>query len=157
MPALGRLDPLTDAIAIARGFNVQIIGIAQDMVQLKDLYKDRYQSLIANAGFLQFFTPNDLVTSEWISKRAGQKVVRVGALSEQEKDDFTDPYQAAGSRSQSQQTIPQYRSEDLMGLPAWTGLLFFAGLVDAVPFYAPFFRDVDKLRDRAKRNPYHRA
>ena len=40
--------------------------------QLKALYKERWESFLANAGVVQGFTPNDLTTADWMSRRAGQ-------------------------------------------------------------------------------------
>ncbi len=73
MAALGHLGPLEDAFGLVRGYGVQLVGILQDLPQLKELYRDRWQSFLANAGVVQFFTPNDLETAEWMSKRAGKK------------------------------------------------------------------------------------
>jgi type IV secretion system protein VirD4 len=72
MPALGHLAPLEDAFGLVRGYKVQIVGICQDLAQLKALYKERWESFLANAGVVQGFTPNDLTTADWMSRRAGQ-------------------------------------------------------------------------------------
>ena len=72
MPALGHLGPLEDAFGLVRGYKVQIAGICQDLAQLKALYKERWESFLANAGVVQGFTPNDLTTADWMSRRAGQ-------------------------------------------------------------------------------------
>ena len=72
MPALGHLAPLEDAFGLVRGYKVQIAGICQDLAQLKALYKERWESFLANAGVVQGFTPNDLTTADWMSRRAGQ-------------------------------------------------------------------------------------
>ena len=72
MPALGHLAPLEDAFGLVRGYKVQIAGICQDLAQLKALYKERWESFLANAGVVQGFTPNDLATTESMARRAGQ-------------------------------------------------------------------------------------
>ena len=68
MPALGHLAPLEDAFGLVRGYKVQIAGICQDLAQLKALYKERWESFLANAGVVQGFTPNDLTTADWMSR-----------------------------------------------------------------------------------------
>jgi len=71
-PALGHLGPLEDAFSLVRGYKEQIAGICQDLAQLKALYKERWESFLANAGVVAGFTPNDLTTADWMSRRAGQ-------------------------------------------------------------------------------------
>jgi type IV secretion system protein VirD4 len=54
---------------------VRIVGYLQDMAQLRALYKERWESFLANAGVIQSFAPNDLTTAEWLSQRSGQKTI----------------------------------------------------------------------------------
>jgi type IV secretion system protein VirD4 len=68
MPAPGHLGPLEDAFGLVRGYNVRIAGICE----LKALYKERWESFLANAGVVQGFAPNDLTTADWMSRRTGQ-------------------------------------------------------------------------------------
>ena len=82
MPALGHLAPLEDAFGLVRGYKVQIAGICQDLNQLKALYKERWESFLANAGVVQGFTPNDLTTADWMSRRAGQATMLAPSSSE---------------------------------------------------------------------------
>ena len=82
MPALGHLAPLEDAFGLVRGYKVQIAGICQDLNQLKALYKERWELFLANAGVVQGFTPNDLTTADWMSRRAGQATVLAPSSSE---------------------------------------------------------------------------
>ena len=82
MPALGHLAPLEDAFGLVRGYKVQIAGICQDLAQLKALYKERWESFLANAGVVQGFTPNDLTTADWMSRRAGQTTLLAPSSSE---------------------------------------------------------------------------
>jgi hypothetical protein len=52
---------------------LQITGICQDLPQLKALYKERWESFLANAGVVQGFTPNDLTMADLdAARRAGQ-------------------------------------------------------------------------------------
>src|SRR5271165_2500617 len=82
MPALGHLGPLEDAFGLVRGYKTQIIGIAQDLAQLKALYRERWESFIANAGVVMGFAPNDLTTADWMSRRAGQTTLIAANTSE---------------------------------------------------------------------------
>jgi type IV secretion system protein VirD4 len=82
VPALGHLGPLEDAFGLVRGYKVQIAGICQDLAQLKALYKERWESFLANAGVVQGFTPNDLTTADWMSRRAGPTTLVAESKSE---------------------------------------------------------------------------
>lgn len=81
LAALGHLAPLEDAFGLVRGYGVQIVGMLQDLTQLKVLYKERWESFLANAGVVQGFAPNDLTTADWMSKRSGQKTVVTRSVS----------------------------------------------------------------------------
>ena len=74
---LGRMASIEQAMSLAAGYGVQMWPIVQDIHQLKGIYGDRWQTFLSNAGVVQFFTPNDLQTAEYISKRAGV-TTRVG-------------------------------------------------------------------------------
>ncbi len=68
---LGHMKTIEDAAGQIAGFGVKLWPIIQDLGQLKTLYRDRWQTFMANAGTLQFFANNDTFTLEWISKRLG--------------------------------------------------------------------------------------
>jgi type IV secretion system protein VirD4 len=75
---LGHMRTIEDAAGQIAGFGVRLWPIIQDLGQLKTLYKDRWQTFMANAGTLQFFANNDAFTLEWISKRLGATSLIVG-------------------------------------------------------------------------------
>src|SRR6202035_5837047 len=125
MPALGHLGPLEDAFGLVRGYNLQIAGICQDLAQLKALYKERWESFLANAGVVQGFTPNDLTTADWMSRRAGQATILAANTSE-----TLSP--ATGQRSEgtswNQIGRALYLPHELMGFAEGTGLFWLAGM-----------------------------
>ena len=151
MPALGHLAPLEDAFGLVRGYKVQIAGICQDLNQLKALYKERWESFLANAGVVQGFTPNDLTTADWMSRRAGQATMLAPSSSESRspKGDRSE------SRSWSQFGRPLYLPQELMGFAEGTGLLWLAGMANGVRFFAPPYWLIEQAAKRAARNPYY--
>ena len=152
MPAFGYLPPLADAFGIIRGFNMQIVGIAQDLVQLKDLYKTRWESFVANTGFTQFFAPNDMTTSEWVSKRVGEQVIDIYNISKTTTSiNNIDPDRISTSESLTQQFRARFTPQELMSFPTGTGLLFYAGLGDPVRFMAPRYDDFTRYKEHEKR------
>ena len=151
MPALGHLAPLEDAFGLVRGYKVQIAGICQDLAQLKALYKERWESFLANAGVVQGFTPNDFTTADWMSRRAGQTTL-VAENSSQSRQ-----AQGHSSESTSWQQVGRalYLPYELMGFAEGSGLLFLAGMANGVRFFAPPYWKIDACAARAGRNPYY--
>jgi type IV secretion system protein VirD4 len=151
MPALGHLAPLEDAFGLVRGYRVQIAGICQDLAQLKALYKERWESFLANAGVVQGFTPNDLTTADWMSRRAGQTTLVA--------ENSSESRQAQGHRNEttSWQQVGRalYLPYELMGFAEGSGLLFLAGMANGVRFFAPPYWKIDACKQRAGRNPYY--
>src|SRR5271165_477919 len=151
MPALGHLAPLEDAFGLVRGYKVQIAGICQDLAQLKALYNERWESFLANAGVVQGFTPNDLTTADWMSRRAGQATMLAPSSSES--------VSPKGERSEttgwSQIGRPLYLPQELMGFAEGTGLLWLAGMANGVRFFAPPYWKIEQAEKRAARNPYY--
>jgi len=154
MPALGHLAPLEDAFGLVRGYKVQIAGICQDLAQLKDLYKERWESFLANAGVVQGFAPNDLTTADWMSRRGGQTTLVAANTSEN-----LSP--ATGQRSEgtswNQISRALYLPHELMGFAEGTGLFWLAGMANGVRFFAPPYWKIEQCAKRAARNPYYQG
>ena len=71
--ALGRLEAVERAMGLMAGYGLQLWPILQDMSQLNDLYGDRANTFIANAGVQQVFGVNDFETAKWLSQMIGQE------------------------------------------------------------------------------------
>jgi type IV secretion system protein VirD4 len=151
MPALGHLAPLEDAFGLVRGYKVQIAGICQDLAQLKALYKERWESFLANAGVVQGFTPNDLTTAKWMSERAGQATM----LSPSSSESRSPKGERSETTGWSQIGRPLYLPQELMGFAEGTGLLFLAGMANGVRFFAPPYWNIAQADKRKARNPYY--
>lgn len=152
MPALGHLAPLEDAFGLVRGYRVQIAGICQDLNQLKALYKERWESFLANAGVVQGFTPNDLTTADWMSRRAGQTTLLAPSASESRSPERG---QVSEGTSWSQVGRPLYLPQELMGFAEGSGLLWLAGMANGVRFFAPPYWKIEQAAKRAAPNPYY--
>lgn len=75
--SLGRMQQIENAAGQIAGFGVKLWPVLQDIGQLRDLYKFRWETFLGNAGLLQFFGNTDLGTLEWLSKRLGSTTIRV--------------------------------------------------------------------------------
>lgn len=74
---LGRMDFLFTAAAAVRGAGARLAFVYQDVPQVENLYKEAWQSLIANSGVTLFWSVNDLKAAEFLSKRCGTRTVPV--------------------------------------------------------------------------------
>ena len=152
MPALGHLAPLEDAFGLVRGYRVQIAGICQDLAQLKALYNERWESFLANAGVVQGFTPNDLTTADWMSRRAGVTTLLAPSASESRSPERG---QTSEGTSWNQVGRALYLPQELMGFAEGSGLLWLAGMANGVRFFAPPYWKIEQAAKRAARNPYY--
>jgi type IV secretion system protein VirD4 len=151
MAALGRLGPLEDAFGLVRGYKVQLVGILQDLAQLKALYKERWESFLANAGLVHGLTPNDLTTADWMSRRAGETTVWAKSVSE----GGSVQLDIGGDISNwAQIGVRRFPAYELFGLAEGTGLAWIAGEADTIKFKAPNYWELRQCRERRLLDPY---
>ncbi len=157
MAALGHLAPLEDAFGLVRGYRVQIAAIFQDLAQLKSLYKERWETFIANAGVVFGFAPNDLTTADWMSRRSGQTTVVAKGSSQNIGTSLGAQVSASTGTAASDQQIarPLFLPHDLIGLEEGMGLLWLAGMGNSTRFFAPPYWKIKECRERAMPNPYY--
>ena len=72
---LGRLEVIERNMAIMRGYGIKLWIILQDLAQLADSYEKRWESFIANAGIIQSFSPQDLMTRKYLAQMSGQHLI----------------------------------------------------------------------------------
>jgi type IV secretory pathway TraG/TraD family ATPase VirD4 len=72
---LGRLKIIEDAMALSRGYGVQLLPVLQDLNQLQ-VYGKSWETFLANAGCRIFFAPRDKFTSEYLSAMCGEAEIR---------------------------------------------------------------------------------
>ncbi len=74
---LKRMEIIENAVAQMAGFGVKMFYIAQTLPQLKSIYQDNWETLIANAGLKIFFDLEDHFSRDYVSKLIGEtEVVR---------------------------------------------------------------------------------
>jgi len=71
---LGRMEIIEDNYALMRGFGVKLWPIFQDLNQAKTHYGERWQSFISNAGIVQAFAPQDVMTRKYLSELADDRL-----------------------------------------------------------------------------------
>ncbi|MEA2902780.1 MAG: hypothetical protein QOI12_167 [Alphaproteobacteria bacterium] len=76
-PALRRMRVVENAAAQIAGFGVKMVFVVQTLAQLKDLYRDNWETFVANAGVKLFFCNDDHFTRQYVSQLVGDcEVVR---------------------------------------------------------------------------------
>lgn len=142
--ALGHLSAIETAFGQAAGFKVQLWPFLQDLNQLKSIYKDRWESFLANAGVIQWFTPNDMFTAEYISKRAGNKTVITRSTST-----GTSTREGSGvtsSESTGETGVPLMSPADLFGMSGTRQLLMLNGISNPLLAWKfPYYFDPENL------------
>jgi type IV secretion system protein VirD4 len=155
---LGHLKAVEKAIALVRGYGVQLWMIVQDLHQLRHLYGERWPSFLATAGVQQFFTPNDEMTAETLKKRIGEHLVKRGTVSHSEisKDAARQGFTGI-STSAAETWEPLVREHMLYGMERDKQILVLEGLAPVIlaqrrPYHAP----QAGYAGRFDPDPYHR-
>lgn len=71
MAQLGRMEPIKQAVSLMAGYGMTLWMIIQDLAQMQGLYKEDWQTFLANARIQQFFGINDTTTAKMISEMLG--------------------------------------------------------------------------------------
>lgn len=72
-PALKRMQTIENAAAQIAGFGVKLVFVVQTLAQLKEEYKENWETLVANAGLKLFFCNDDHFTRDYASKLIGER------------------------------------------------------------------------------------
>jgi type IV secretory pathway TraG/TraD family ATPase VirD4 len=83
-PSLRRMRVIENAAAQIAGHGVKLVFVTQTLAQLKDTYKDNWETLVANCGVKIFFGNDDHFTREYASKLVGECEVSRWAQSRSE-------------------------------------------------------------------------
>jgi type IV secretory pathway TraG/TraD family ATPase VirD4 len=103
---LKRMTAIENAVAQIAGFGVKLFFVLQSLEQLKLIYKDGWETFLANAGLKIFFSIDDHFTRDYISKLAGEtEIIReVQSFNESEAESRSFAEGTSQSRSVSQST-----------------------------------------------------
>ena len=144
---LGPMALIENAASIVRDYKIRLWIILQNLPQLKNLYKDNWESFLSSAGVVQVFAPNDLQTAKYFSERSGQ-VLRY-------RRSKSDPGTGLVSMSEAEVWEPLFRPDQLCETPPNQHYLLCAGLPCAfMAGRVPYWKNAlyAGLYDR---DPYH--
>ena len=137
--ALGHMRMAERGMAEGRGYGVKMWPILQDLNQLKDTYKDGWQTFIGNARIVQLFGTADVFTAEYVSKMLGKTtVISSGSTGDRE--------------SSSEAGRPLMTPDEVMHMGMNEELLFFRGGIRPIRAQkVPYFQS--SLNQYADPNP----
>lgn len=102
---LQRMEPVRRAVSLLAGYGASLWIFLQDLSQLKTLYGDGHETFIANAEVFQVFGTADVMTAEYVSKRAGDTTV----WTETESETKGSSKKGGGTRNRSRNTSEKGR------------------------------------------------
>lgn len=117
-PALRRMTVIENAAAQIAGYGVKMVFAVQTLAQLKDIYKDNWETLVANAGVKMFFCNDDHFTREYASRLIGDTEVvrtvqsRSATLGGSESVSETQSRSSSSSHSSSETAGASWSSSD---------------------------------------------
>jgi type IV secretion system protein VirD4 len=148
---LGHLPVIENNLAMMRGYGVKLWAVFQDLSQAHAIYKERWESFLGNAGVLQSFAPQDVVTADYLSKRTGQSTRAVLSYGQNQEAGSNAP--AGGSASISQAGVPLMLPQDLRNMDDGFSVLFSHRTKGTVRSYIPYPTQLPHLREICALDP----
>lgn len=154
--ALGRLDAVRDAYGLMRGYGLRLWTFWQDMSQLRRLYGDGWETILANSGVAQFFGIADQATAKLVSEMIGRATVVAEGFNVGHRGDFQAGEQSGHGDNFGAVARDLITPDEVRGLPGNRQIVMVQG---AKPFLLP---KLSYLRDREFQglfadNPQHAA
>lgn len=78
---IGKIPMFEILIATMRSRGLSVSVILQGLSQLKEMYKDSWETIVANCDSILFLGGQDQTTTEWLSKRLGNQTIMVKSTS----------------------------------------------------------------------------
>lgn len=144
---LGRLEVIEQNMALMRGYGVKLWPVFQDLAQAQDIYEKRWESFIGNAGIRQAFAPQDVTTTEYLSKLSGQRNYWHATTSTNQGATHGPQQSMTTGESQGwqMQQGPVWWPQDLAMMDDGQGVIFSRG--KAVRGFFPYPTDIPEVRN----------
>lgn len=147
---LESLPAVTSAFGFSAGFNVQLWPFLQDLPQLEHVYGKQWMSILANCGLIQFFTPVDVQTAEYLQRRGGHMKV------DRRSHTFGGSWwKSERSETRSKDRVPLLSFETMFSYPKEKSLVFFAGEHNPLSVGRAPYWEIPRLSGRFDPDPYH--
>src|SRR5713101_3145404 len=99
---LKRMEVIESAVAQIAGFGVKMFFVLQSLEQLKAVYKDNWETFLANSGLKVFFNLEDHFSRDYVSKLIGETEVVREVRSASESSSESESLSRSTARSQSE-------------------------------------------------------
>jgi type IV secretory pathway TraG/TraD family ATPase VirD4 len=99
---LKRMEVIETAAAQIAGYGVKLFFVLQSLEQLKAVYKDNWETFLANSGLKLFFNLEDNFSRDYVSKLIGETEVVREVRSESDSTSESESTSRSVSRSESQ-------------------------------------------------------
>lgn len=153
---LQALPAVSKAFGFAAGYRVQLWAFLQDLPQLKAIYGDRWESFVANAGIVQFFTPADLTTAKYLQERGGmEKQIKRGQTHREVSEKEVDHGFTGIQDSYNEERVPLLPIETTMSLADDAQIVFFAGKHDPQIYRRKPYWKIERLNGLYDPDPFH--
>jgi type IV secretion system protein VirD4 len=144
MYSLGTMPVFERAMSEGAGYGIQLMPVLQNLGQLKELYRNNWETFLANSACTTFFTPRDNTTAEYISKLLGNYTANTQTIGHE------------GQVSVGETGRPLMRTEELMAMGEHEMIVFLRGCPNPLRLYrSPYFKEPWGLRGLYDPNPYH--
>ena len=162
MAQLGTMDMMRKAVSLMAGYGMTLWMVWQDLSQLKLLYKDDWQSFLANAKVQQYFGINDPETAKTISEMLGEETIRIETVSESTATSrenmalfhSTKTKNTAYTNAEAARAL--LKPDEVRRLPRETMLLFVQGVAPIACRRLAYYAD-PTFSGRFDANPYRKS
>ena len=131
-PALGYMKPIEMGLGYLAGYGVTIWTFIQDLSQLKNTYKDKWESFLANCSVRCAFGTNDVDTAKVLSDMLGQSTIRVKSTGQSD---------GGSSANFSETSRALMTPDEIMVMPFDSQLIFIQGMRPIVAEKIMYFKD----------------
>jgi type IV secretory pathway TraG/TraD family ATPase VirD4 len=99
---LKKMEILENAVAQMAGFGVKMFFVLQSLEQLKAVYKDNWETFLANSGLKVFFNLDDLFSRKYVSELIGETEVVREVRSASDSSSQSESLSRSSSQSRSE-------------------------------------------------------
>jgi type IV secretion system protein VirD4 len=135
-------------MAMFRGFSVKLLSVFQDLAQAETLYGPAFESFLGNAGIIQAFAPNDITTSDFVSRMSGQTTIYFTSESESLNPNPMMPrgIQSSFTSASNYIAMPLIMPHETRGIGEGYSIIFSNEWKGALRCFTPWPGDVPALR-----------
>ena len=138
-PGLKRMQRIEEANAQIPGYGVKLVFVCQSLAQLKDIYKENWNSFIACSGVTIFGANQDEMTLKYISQRLGQTEVMRQVDSQSRSTGLFQPgSDTTGEQIHKRALLSEDEIAQQLSAQSSQGIAFISGYYPVLFFKQPY-------------------